>query len=147
MNSSKYGCNLIFIFLICSIASRAQNPINWTREQLIEPSQLADAIAAKTEVPFIINVGPGAVIPNSIDAGMCSTEEGVNKLKTQLSSIARDQKIVIYCGCCPFERCPNVRPAVDILKQLNFTNFFLLNLPHNIKIDWIDQGYPVIKQN
>jgi len=111
----------------------------------MEPSQLADAITTKTDIPVIISVGPGAVIPNSIDAGMCSSEEGLTKLKTQLSSIAKDQKIIIYCGCCPFERCPNVRPAIDVLKQMNFTNYFLLNLSHNIKIDWIDQGYPVSK--
>jgi thiosulfate/3-mercaptopyruvate sulfurtransferase len=135
----------ILIILISSFTSYAQNPINWTRKQLMEPSQLADAITTKTDVPVIVSVGPGATIPNSIDVGMCSTEEGLNRLKTQLNSIAKNQKIVIYCGCCPFERCPNVRPAIDVLKQMNFTNYFLLNLPHNIKIDWIDQGYPVVK--
>jgi hypothetical protein len=133
------------VLIVFSLLSHAQNPPNWTRKQLMEPSQLADAITTKTDVPVIVSVGPGATIPNSIDVGMCSTEEGLNKLKTQLNSIAKNQKIVIYCGCCPFERCPNVRPAIDVLKQMNFTNYFLLNLPHNIKIDWIDQGYPVVK--
>jgi hypothetical protein len=133
------------VLIVFSHFSQAQNPPNWTRKQLMEPSQLADAITTKTDVPVIVSVGPGATIPNSIDVGMCSTEEGLNKLKTQLNSIAKNQKIVIYCGCCPFERCPNVRPAIDVLKQMNFTNYFLLNLPHNIKIDWIDQGYPVVK--
>lgn len=133
------------VLIVFSLLSQAQNPPNWTRKQLMEPSQLADAITTKTDVPVIVSVGPGATIPNSIDVGMCSTEEGLNKLKTQLNSIAKNQKIVIYCGCCPFERCPNVRPAIDVLKQMNFTNYFLLNLPHNIKIDWIDQRYPVVK--
>ena len=136
---------LIFMLFSCSFLSQAQNPPNWTRKQLIKPSQLEDAANSKTEVPVIISVGPGAVIPNSIDAGMCSSEEGLNKLKTELNSISKDQKIVIYCGCCPFEKCPNVRPAIDLLKQMNFTNYFLLDLPHNIKIDWIDQGFPVVK--
>lgn len=145
MSISTPKFHLIFIMLLYSVTGHAQNPINWTRKQLIEPSQLADAITTKTDVPVIISVGPGATIPNSVDAGMCSTEEGLNKLKTQLNSITKNQKIVIYCGCCPFERCPNVRPAIDVLKQMNFTNYFLLNLPHNIKIDWIDLGYPVAK--
>jgi hypothetical protein len=111
----------------------------------MEPSVLADAITAKTDVPVIISVGPGAIIPNSIDVGMASTQEGLDSLKARLNTIAKDQKIIIYCGCCPFEHCPNVRPAIEALKQMNFTNYFLLNLPHNIKIDWIEQGYPVAK--
>lgn len=137
----KYA--FVFLAFFYSIATYAQNPPNWTHRQLMEPSKLADAIISKADVPVIINVGPGAIIPNSIDVGMCSKEEGLNKLKTQLGSLAKDQKIVIYCGCCPFEHCPNVRPAITVLRQMNFTNYFLLNLPHNIKIDWIDQGYPV----
>jgi len=26
---------------------------------------------------------------------------------------------------------------------MKFTNYYLLNLPHNLKQDWIDKGYPV----
>ena len=93
----------------------------------------------------MISVGPGALIPNSFDAGMAGTKDGLDKLKTKLGTLKKDQKIVIYCGCCPFEHCPNVRPAIDALKQMKFTNFYLLNLSHNIKKDWIDQGYPAKK--
>jgi hypothetical protein len=131
--------------LFFAINSYAQNPINWTSKQLIEPSALAGAIKAKEDVPFIISVGPGAVIPNSVHTGMASEKEGLDKLKEQLGRLSKDQKIVIYCGCCPFEHCPNVRPAINLLKEMNFTNYYLLNLPSNIKKDWIDQGYPAIK--
>lgn len=125
------------------MAALAQKAPNWTQSQLMQPSELADVIGSKREVPVIISVGPGAVIPNSIDAGMASTTEGMDHLKTRLNGLERNKKIVIYCGCCPFEHCPNVRPAINLLKELKFTNYQLLNLPHNIKIDWIDQGYPV----
>ena len=140
---------LKYFFLLTIVAagfkSQAQNPVNWTKKQLIEPSELANAITSKKDVPVIISVGPSAIIPGSIDAGMASTQEGLNKLKAQLNTLPKNQKVVIYCGCCPFEHCPNVRPAIEVLKQLNFTNYFLLNLSHNIKRDWIDQGYPVKK--
>jgi thiosulfate/3-mercaptopyruvate sulfurtransferase len=66
----------------------------------------------------------------------------LQKLKDSLAGLPKESEIIIYCGCCPFERCPNVRPAIQVLKDLNFTNYKLLNLPHNIKIDWIDKGYP-----
>lgn len=73
---------------------------------------------------------------------MVNSEEGLEKLKSELKSIAKDKNIVVYCGCCPFEHCPNVRPAIETLKEMKFTHYYLLNLPHNIKADWIDKGYP-----
>ncbi len=123
----------------------AQNAENWTAKQLMEPKDLADAITFKNNIPVIINVGPDAVIPQSIDAGMAKEKEGIKKLKSDLGKLSRDSKVVIYCGCCPFEHCPNVRPAINVLKEMKFTNYFLLNLPHNIKTDWIDKRYPVAK--
>lgn len=131
--------------LLLTINADAQNPQNWTEKQLIEPSVLASSIASKKNVPVIISVGPGALIPGSIDAGMASTPEGLEKFKKELKSIHKNTKLVIYCGCCPFEHCPNVRPAINVLKEMNFTNYFLLDLPHNMKKDWIDKGYPVRK--
>ncbi|RYF85172.1 MAG: rhodanese-like domain-containing protein [Chitinophagaceae bacterium] len=138
--------SLILLFLLFgSICSQAQNPVNWTEKQLLEPADLATTIAAKKDVPVIISVGPGATIPGSIAIGMVNSPEGLQKLKDQLKIIDKEKKIVIYCGCCPFEHCPNVRPAIDALKEVNFTSYYLLNLPHNIKKDWIDKGYPVTK--
>ncbi len=134
------------LIFFSSYKSMAQNPPNWTDKQLIEPSELAKTLNTKEHIPVIISVGPGAVIPNSINVGMASTPEGMEKLKIQLKNVDKDSEVVIYCGCCPFEHCPNVRPAINILKEMKFTNYFLLDLPHNIKKDWIDQGYPVVKE-
>lgn len=131
--------------LFLTVKSEAQNPINWTEEQLIQPADLADAIITKKNVPIIISVGPGSTIANSIDVGMVNNAEGLQKLKAKLSGMNKEEKLVIYCGCCPFEHCPNVRPAINVLKEMNFTNYFLLNLPNNVKKDWIDKGYPVTK--
>ena len=133
-----------FILLI-TINADAQNPQNWTDKQLIEPTVLANYITSQKNVPTIISVGPGALIPGSIDAGMASTPEGLEKLKKELKKIDRNTRLVIYCGCCPFEHCPNVRPAIEVLKEMKFTHYFLLDLPHNMKTDWIDKGFPVKK--
>jgi thiosulfate/3-mercaptopyruvate sulfurtransferase len=35
---------------------------------------------------------------------------------------------------------PNIRPAFKLLTEMEFTHFKLLNLPHNLKTDWIDRG-------
>ena len=128
-----------------SFNSNAQNPVNWTPSQLMEPSDLAGTLQAKKDVPVIISVGPGATIPQSIAIGMVNEKDGIEKLRQQLVKIPRDKKVVVYCGCCPFEHCPNVRPAINALKEMRFTNYYLLNIPSNMKKDWIDKGYPVAK--
>ena len=55
----------------------------------------------------------------------------------------KKRNIVIYCGCCPFKDCPNIRPAFSLLNSMKFTNHKLLNLPLNLKTDWINHGYPM----
>ncbi len=145
MNSVKI--TKLFLFITVFVIAQktfAQNPENWTSKQLIEPSELAQIIGSEKNVPVIISVGPAATIPNSIDAGMA--KENLDTFKNKLSALPKDTKIVIYCGCCPFEHCPNVRPAIAALKEMKFTNYRLLDLPHNIKADWIDKGYPVLRQ-
>ena len=122
--------------------SFAQGHINWTPDQLIEPSELSTTLKSNKNVPVIFSVGPGAIIPNSKDIGMVKEAENLQKFKAQLDNISKDTPVVIYCGCCPFEHCPNVRPAIQLLKDMHFTNYKLLDLPLNIKIDWIDKGYP-----
>jgi hypothetical protein len=131
----------VLIILSCQRVS-AQNPINWTNDQLIEPSELAATIKSNKDIPVIFSIGPGAIVPNSKDIGMIKEEENMKKFKEQLSGLPKDTQIVVYCGCCPYEHCPNVRPAIQLLKDMKFTNYKLLDLPHNIKIDWINKGYP-----
>ncbi|HSV12243.1 MAG TPA: hypothetical protein VLI68_15805 [Hanamia sp.] len=131
-----------FGFQQCS----AQKPVNWSPEQLTEPSVLAKTIETNKDLPLIYCVGPGVVIPHSIDIGMTNDEKNLQKFKDSISSLPRNSNIVIYCGCCPFDHCPNVRPAIALLQQMKFTNYHLLDLPHNIKTDWIAKGYPEVKE-
>jgi thiosulfate/3-mercaptopyruvate sulfurtransferase len=111
----------------------------------MEPHQLVNTLKTKKNLPVIISVGPGALIPGSIAVGSVQEQENLDKLAIELKSLDSSKPVVVYCGCCPFAHCPNVRPTVDMLKKMNFTDFKLLNLPKNIKTDWIDKGYPTIK--
>lgn len=147
MYSRYKSCLFLLVAgLFLALNTNAQNPINWTTKQLMEPRDLAAAIKANPQTPLVISVGPGAVIPGSFDAGMAGEEEGLKKLKAKVKDLPKDKQIVVYCGCCPFEHCPNVRPAINALKEMNFTNYYLLNIPDNIKKDWIDKGYPVAEK-
>jgi hypothetical protein len=135
-------------FFFCAILimviqqAMAQGRPNWTVDDLLDPSELSTTIKSNKNVPVIFSIGPGAIIPKSVDIGMVKEAANMQKFKGQLENLPRDSEIVIYCGCCPFDRCPNVRPAIQVMKGMKFTNYRLLDLPHNIKIDWIDKGYP-----
>lgn len=113
------------------------------------PAELAalleGASAGDEDVPRIICIGPGALIPGSEDVGQTTHEANLEKLERLLSDEDRDRRVVLYCGCCPFERCPNIRPAFSLLNEMDFTGHRLLNLATNLKTDWIDKGYPVVE--
>lgn len=114
----------------------------WKEDQLISPVVLASMISKKEDVK-IYNIGVVQNIKGATNLGAASEAEQLNKLKEILKTTPKNKAIVIYCGCCPMDRCPNIRPAFKAFVDQKFTNVRLLELPTNIKTDWIDQGYPV----
>jgi hypothetical protein len=135
-----------FVFAVCSaITIQAQAVTEpWTESQLKSTQELADQINAPgTNKPLVINIGPQAVIKGSKDAGPGNEKENLKKLEQILSKQDKNKEVVLYCGCCPFAKCPNIRPAFNVLKDKGFAQARLLNIPKNIKTDWIDKGYPV----
>ena len=136
---------IVLLMLSCG-QGKAQKPENWTAGQLMAPADLATTLQSKKDIPVIYNVGPGAIIPHSIDIGITSEEENLERFKKAISKLPKTTNIVVYCGCCPYDHCPNVRPAIDVLQKMKFINYHLLDLPHNIKTDWIAKGYPVTKE-
>ena len=127
----------------CSKLPLAEDP--WKASQLLAPADLANTINdPKAPQPLIFCIGPGAVIKNSIDIGPARDTLNLEKFKLQLSKLPKDAPIVIYCGCCPFEHCPNIRPAFTLLNNMKFTRHKLLNIEHNVKTDWIGKGYPSV---
>ena len=142
---------LIFLFLTISTTAFATTEISsvtqndpWTAQQLMAPADLATVLNnSKILQPIVFSVGMQAIIKGSIDIGPAMKADNLNKLKQRLNKLPKNSEIVIYCGCCPFSRCPNIRPAMELLKDMQFTNYKLLNLPQNVKVDWIDKGYPM----
>ena len=143
----KQTFRFCLVFLSCFAFSHihAQNPVNWTDDQLMKPADLAQTLRAEKDLPTLISIGPAALIPHSVNIGMVQEKENLAKLEKQLEPLPKQTSIVLYCGCCPYEHCPNVRPAMALLQKMHFTNYHLLDLPHNFKRDWIDKGYPVVR--
>jgi hypothetical protein len=136
---------LLVIGLIIGNIINAQQPVNWQEKDLIKPADLAKILSANENLPVIYNIGPSPIIPHSIDIGMLNDEKNMAAFREQISKLPKSTDIVVYCGCCPYEHCPNTRPAIALLKRMAFTNYHLLDLPNNIKTDWIARGYPVKK--
>jgi len=116
---------------------------------LIQPAALADQIKAGN-APVILQVGFSALydqahIPNAIYAGPGNKEEGIDNLKKQAASLDKNKALVIYCGCCPWERCPNIAAAYKQLIEMGFTKVRVLYLASSFGADWVDKGYPVTR--
>ena len=124
----------------------------WTEAQVLHAADLARELgnANGGSAPTIIYVGfrtlfEGGHVPNASFHGTASKEEGLAELKKWLSTLPRSTNLVIYCGCCPFDRCPNIRPAYTALHEMGFTHLRVLVLPTSFAADWVEKGYPMQK--
>jgi hypothetical protein len=122
--------------------------------QLIQPDHLKMLLAGQVEAlkaqPFVIQVGSQvffkqAHIAGSVYAGPGSQAAGLALLEKTVASLPKNKFIVLYCGCCPWGRCPNVGPAYKHLKDLGFTNVNVVYFANNFGDDWVSKGYPTEK--
>jgi thiosulfate/3-mercaptopyruvate sulfurtransferase len=100
--------------------------------------------------PLIIQVGSHVLysqahIPGSEYIGPASSDAGIQRLRKRVESLPRTKLIVLYCGCCPWNHCPNVKPAYEALEALGFRNIKVLFIANNFGADWVDRGYPTAK--
>jgi thiosulfate/3-mercaptopyruvate sulfurtransferase len=124
----------------------------WPKSDLIEPAQLDAALRSAAPPPVICVAFPVLYrqrhIAGARFAGPTAKPEGLEALKKTVESLPRDSEIVIYCGCCPMVRCPNVRPAYRLLKELGFAHVRILELATNFHTDWAAKDYPLaVKQS
>ena len=139
---------ILLSLLICSHAWGQASSIPTSR--LINPEDLVKVLQKGTEKPLILEVGPHTLfaqahIVGSEYVGAASTEAGLNRLRKRVESVPRAQFIVVYCGCCPWSHCPNVKPADDALAAMGFTKVKVLYLSDNFGANWVDKGYPTAK--
>ena len=146
MINTKPALIAIITILFANITwqSSAQTGEPWTSKDLLAPAALASMISnAKGQKPVIYNIGPLANIKGAVNIGSTNSKAAMDKFGKALENVPKDKMVVIYCGCCPFRNCPNIRPAFKLLKERGYTNPKLLNLSQNLKVDWTDYGYPM----
>jgi thiosulfate/3-mercaptopyruvate sulfurtransferase len=150
---------LIAVVVLETLSPRMQgqtdslaNPATFSASQLVPPADLVRELAsASTDTrPTVVYVGfrtlfAGGHIPGATFHGSASSEQGLTEIKRWAASLPRTTNLVIYCGCCPFQRCPNVRPAFALLRDMGFTRVRVLELQTSFAADWADKNYPVEK--
>jgi thiosulfate/3-mercaptopyruvate sulfurtransferase len=124
----------------------------WSASQTVTPAALVAELIAKDQAgkPTVVCVGfrplyQGAHIPGASFHGAASTTNGIADLKDWARLVPRAANVVLYCGCCPLEHCPNLKPAFLALREVGFTNLRVLLLPNDFNTDWIEKGYAVEK--
>ncbi len=116
---------------------------------LIQPADLNKLLSGPAAArPLILQVGSKlmfdqAHIPGSEYIGAGSQPDGLNALTTRVKTLAKNKFIALYCGCCPWGRCPNVGNAYKALRDQGFTNVKVVYMANNFGADWVTPGYPV----
>jgi thiosulfate/3-mercaptopyruvate sulfurtransferase len=144
------ACCLFAVSFVASYAP-AQNTSNpWNDAQTVQPAELNKELSDAKTAPVVLFVGfqrlyTAGHIKGSQYHGIAGNAEGLAQIKAWASSLSHSTNLVIYCGCCPLERCPNIRPAFTTLRDLGFTKLRVLILPTSFEVDWANKGLPYEK--
>ena len=127
----------------------AQTDATIPPQAMLQPAELVQMLNTSAK-PVVLQTGSHVLyaeahIPGSEYAGPTGTSAGIEALRARVTGLNKNTLIVIYCGCCPWTRCPNIRPAYQLLHSLGFTNVRALYLAENFGANWVDKGYPVAK--
>jgi len=146
------------LLLAANTSLHAQGPFGSPNEnsafsipqaQLIQPDELNRLLhAGGADKPLVLQVGSRVLfaeahIAGAEYAGPGSQPAGLQLLQTRVAPLPHSALIVLYCGCCPWNRCPNIAPAIRLLHSLGFTRVKALYLANNFGADWADKGFPV----
>lgn len=142
--------SVILLFVLSVVAAQAQATAIPASRQ-ITPEDLVKVLQRSGgKNPLLIHVGSHVLyaqahIPGSEYIGPTSSEAAIQQLRERVKSLPRNTEIILYCGCCPWSHCPNVKPADDALHAMGFTNVKVLYIADNFGTNWVDKGYPVAK--
>ena len=145
----KTAFTLLFTFGILVAQQPDGAAVNppWNPAATIRLDDLVKVVGKKGAPPMI-HVGfdrfyNSKHIPGSIYAGPGRTDEGLALLKKAVANYPKDSEIVLYCGCCPWDHCPNMKPAYRVLREMGFSKITVVEVPTTFEKEWIEKGYPV----
>jgi len=130
-------------------ATKSSDP--WTVKNIYLPKELAQILTnKKAKKPVILQVGFSFLynqnhIIGSKYMGPAFRAKGIETLKNEVKKYNLNENIVLYCGCCPWVDCPNIRPAFKAVKKLGYKNVHVLYIQTNFVQNWMDKDYPSSK--
>lgn len=133
-----------------SYAAQSHGP--WTHDQVMTPEALVKELSRPApERPAVVYVGfdflyRSAHVPGAVFEGPAREAEGIEALTKWAHDVPRDKEVVLYCGCCPWTECPNIRPAFRALHSLGFKRLKVVKIDNDFARDWVAKGYPVEKR-
>jgi thiosulfate/3-mercaptopyruvate sulfurtransferase len=149
---------LSFVTVLAAIGLFAQTPAKaptgaafdppWSSAEVLHAVDLSRMVSDKGATqPTILQVGFEVMfktqhVPGSIYAGPGRTEAGLDLLRKAVTGVPKDRVIVLYCGCCPWDHCPNMKPAFKVLHELGYAKVKVIEIPQSFQVDWLDKGYP-----
>ena len=162
MRTLRFGCAGVFAALVllcvalCPMHATAQwaapppsSAYSIPTSMLLQPAELNRLLQAQgAEKPLVLQVGSRVLydqahIPRSEYAGPGMQDAGTQMLRNRVAKLPRKTFIVLYCGCCPWNRCPNVGPSYKLLLDMGFTHVKVLYLADNFGANWASKGFPV----
>ena len=137
---------VLLLPLLCPAQNTSSNP--WS--QTVQPADLARELSDASKPPLVVFAG----FQRLFSAGHVHGAQfhgsgglvGLTQLKTWAATLPRTLHVVIYCGCCPMEKCPNIRPAFTAFRDLGFKNLRFISLANDFAADWADKGLPYDKE-
>jgi len=158
MSSKLFGWSLAVAALLAlavlialsSPASLQADSDPWTKAQTVQAADLAKELGNPHTARAVLFVGfkrlyGAGHIKGAEYHGTAGSEEGLKEMTAWAAGLSRSTNLVIYCGCCPMDHCPNIRPAFKTLQGLGFKNLRVLLLPQDFSTDWAGKGFPYDK--
>lgn len=145
--------HLLLVVAMCEgIAAIAQAPAELPpgSPALMQPEALVKALQGSGTKPVVLYVGPRFLyaqshVKGAEFVGPASSADYLANLQERVATVGKSAPIVLYCGCCPWDHCPNIRPAYKALQAAGYSNVKALYLPKSFGEDWAGKGYPVEK--
>ncbi len=154
----RFGVVVLAIAVLSPAAGRAQfsdpaaapasSAFSIPQDHVMQPEALNKMLQGGGAKPLVLQVGSHVMfsqahIRGAQYAGPGVQPAGLQVLESKVAGLRKNAFVVIYCGCCPWNRCPNVGPAFHRLVELGFINVKVLYLPNNFGDDWVNKGYSV----
>jgi 3-mercaptopyruvate sulfurtransferase SseA len=142
------GCLMVVVLAAAAAGGAALGQAATTipKDALVQPEALHRELQGNAHAAVILQVGSRmmfdqAHIPGAEYAGQGSQPDGLQALRMRVGALPRSKEVVLYCGCCPWDKCPNVAPAWALLHGMGFTQVRVLYIAQNFGADWVARGY------